>query len=58
MITFNTSLNRLYRVESSADLVNWEIVQDNVPGNGGNLSVLDHRYPPPAQQFFYRAAVY
>jgi len=58
LVIFSSSLNRRYRVESSADLVNWETVANNLPGTGGNLTVLDYRYPPPTQRYFYRVAVY
>jgi hypothetical protein len=57
-ITINTSLNRTYRVETSSDLVNWEIVEENIPGSGGDMTVLDHRYIPWATQVFYRAVVH
>lgn len=57
-ITFNTALNRTYRVETSFDLLNWELVQDNIPGRGGDVTVLDHRYIPWIDQVFYRAVVH
>lgn len=57
-ITFSTSLNRRYRVETSADLLNWEIVEADIPGTGTDITVLDRRYQPWVAQVYYRAVAY
>jgi hypothetical protein len=57
-ITFSTALARNYRVESSVDLLNWQIVQNNIPGTGGDVVVTDTRYLPGLTQIFYRVAVF
>jgi hypothetical protein len=57
-ITFNTALNRFYRVESSTNLVNWETVQDSIAGTGSNVTVTDTRYLMNAPSVFYRVVVY
>ena len=56
-ITFRTSTNRTYRLDSSADLITWQTVQDNIAGTGGDVSFIDTRYIPGATQLFYRVAV-
>ena len=56
-ITFSTAVNRHYRVETSADLINWEIVEDDIPGTGGDVTILDARYIPWIDQVFYRAVI-
>lgn len=57
-ITFSTALERLYRVEYSADFVDWEILQEDIPGTGSDVTVTDTASPPDAGQMFYRVAVY
>ena len=57
-ITFSTALNRNYQVESSSDLVNWEVVEDNLAGTGADLTVTDTRYLPDLKEIFYRVLVY
>jgi len=57
-ITFSTSVNRNYRVETSADLINWEIVEEDIAGINADVTVLDHRYQPWITQVFYRAVAY
>jgi len=58
LVTFSTAEHRTYRVETSADLLLWEVVQDNIPGTGGEVTILDERYMPWATQMFYRTSVY
>lgn len=57
-ITFSAALNRLYRVESSTNLLDWVIVAEGVPGIGGDLTILDQRYIPWVSPLFYRAVAY
>ena len=57
-ITFNTALSRTYRLEASTDFLNWQIVQDNIPGTGTVITILDRRYLPGVTYQFYRLAVY
>lgn len=57
-ITFTTTLNRFYRVESSSDLLTWEAVQDGIAGTGGDVTVPDDRYLIGAPTVFYRVVVY
>jgi hypothetical protein len=57
-VTFSSALNRWYRVETSGDLVNWEVVEDQIAGTGTDLTILDQRYIPWINQVFYRAVVY
>jgi alpha-tubulin suppressor-like RCC1 family protein len=57
-VTFSSALNRLYRVETSSDLVNWDTVEADVPGTGADVTVLDQRYIPWVPQVFYRVLVY
>ncbi len=56
-ITFSTSTNRQYRVQFSTDLVNWQTLQDNIPGIGADVTVTDNvNLSPP--QIYYRVQVY
>ena len=57
-ITFTTSPNRLYRVESSSDLVTWENIEDNIVGTGADWTVTDTRFMPGTTTLFFRVAVY
>ncbi len=57
-ITFSTALNRQYRVESSADLMTWETMWDNIAGTGGPIKVTDPRSPVLAPQMHYRVLVW
>ena len=57
-VTFTTSGNRHYRVETSGDLVSWELVQDGIAGDGQDMTILDRRYMPWIGQVFYRVVVY
>jgi hypothetical protein len=56
-ITFTTSTNRTYAVQSSTNLFNWQTVQSGIPGVNANVTVTD-----PAwflgKSIFYRALVY
>ncbi len=57
-ITFSSAPNRQYRLESTSDLSTWETVEDNIPGTGGDITVVDHRYIPLVPAVFYRVLVY
>jgi hypothetical protein len=57
-INFSTSINRTYRLDASTDLVNWQVVQDNIPGINTNVTLIDTRYIPGVTTIFYRVAVY
>jgi len=57
-IAFPTSSNRAYRVETSVDLLLWDILADNLPGTGGVLTVTDPRSPWNSPYMFYRVLVW
>jgi hypothetical protein len=57
-VTFSTSINRYYRVLGSTDLINWQTVQENIPGINGDVSIVDTRYIPNFTQIYYRVMVY
>ncbi len=57
-ITFSTSLNRTYRVDTSGDLLTWQTLQDNIAGTGGDVTVSDNRFLSGTPQVYYRVAVY
>jgi len=62
-VTFSTSQERTYRLQSSTDLQYWQIVQDNIPGVGTpgtnkNVTIVDQNYYPGATKVFYRVLVY
>jgi hypothetical protein len=57
-ITFNTVLNRTYRVETSTDLLTWQTLLDGIAGTGGAVTVSDNRLLPGATSTYYRAVVY
>ena len=57
-VTFSTSTNRTYRLESSIDLLNWQTVQDNITGVDADVTVTDTRYLPGTTHLFYRVLVY
>ena len=57
-VVFNASSNRTYRVETSADLLNWEILEDNIRGTGGEMAVTDPRSPWNSAQTYYRVLVW
>ena len=56
-ITFTTALNRTYRVDTSTDLLNWQTLQDDIAGTGGNVTVTDNYILPGTTQKFYRVEV-
>jgi len=53
-ILVSTALNRTYRVDSSSDLVNWQVVLDNIVGTGSDSLVTDTRFLPGTTRLFYR----
>ncbi len=53
-ILVSTALNRTYRVDSSSDLLNWQVVQDNIQGTGSDVLVTDTRFLPGITRLFYR----
>jgi hypothetical protein len=57
-ITFSTANNRVYRLESSTDLLNWQTVQDNIPGVNQDLTLTDTRFQPGVTSLYYRVKVY
>lgn len=57
-LTFSTATNRTYKVVASSDLTNWQTVQDNIPGTGQDVSVVDTRYLPNLTAIYYRVQVY
>jgi hypothetical protein len=57
-ITFSTSTNRTYRVEGSSDLVNWDTVEDGIPGVNQDVTVADTRLIGNVDTVFYRVVVY
>ncbi|HEV2394743.1 MAG TPA: immunoglobulin domain-containing protein [Verrucomicrobiae bacterium] len=57
-VTFSTSTNRTYRLDSSIDLVSWQTVQDNITGVNTNVTIIDTRYIPNLTNIYYRATVY
>ena len=56
-ILMTTASNRTYRVDSSADLVSWQTVQDNIAGTGSDVLVVDTRFQPGVTKLFYRVQV-
>jgi hypothetical protein len=57
-ITFSTSTNRTYQVDTSADLINWQILADGIPGINTNVTFIDTRYLPGSPAIFYRILAY
>lgn len=57
-LTFQTSLNRTYRVDTSSDLLNWQTLQDGIAGTGSAVTVTDNRSLPSTAAAYYRVAVY
>lgn len=51
---FNSSSNRVYRVETSADLLLWQTLLDNISGTGNELTVTDPRGPWNSARMYYR----
>ena len=57
-ITFTSALNRSYSLEASQDLATWSVVQDQIPGIGQDLTIIDTRGVPFTTTSFYRVRVY
>jgi hypothetical protein len=57
-VTFSTALGRTYRLESSVDLSIWIVVQGNIAGTNGDVTIVDRSYYPPPPQIFYRVVAY
>lgn len=57
-ITIATTRNRLYRLETSSDLVNWQTLVTDINGTGTEVTVTDIRNPFATSQGFYRVVVY
>jgi hypothetical protein len=57
-ITFSTALHRTYRVETSSDLLTWQVLQDSIVGTGGDVTVTDTRNLSGASRAYYHVAVY
>ena len=55
--TFRTATNRTYRLESSTNLLDWDMALDGIIGTGGDVTITDTRYLP-SSVIFYRAVVY
>ncbi len=53
-VTFSSSANRTYRLESSADLITWQTLVDQIPGTGGDVTVTDPDAPWNYNPKFYR----
>ena len=56
-ITFTTSTNRTYTLQSSTNLVNWQTVQSGIPGINADVTLTDTGILR-GNTIFYRAAVY
>lgn len=61
-VSFSTSQDRTYRLQSSIDLVNWQTVQDNIPGLGTPptnvvTTIVDTTYYG-TPEVYYRVMVY
>jgi len=56
VVSFPSVSGHNYRVDSSADLVNWTTLADQVPGNGSSLNVT-HTGAGSLPRQFYRVAV-
>jgi hypothetical protein len=57
-VTFNTALNRTYRVETSTNLLTWQTLLDGIAGTGGAVTVSDNRLLSGVTSMYYRAVVY
>jgi hypothetical protein len=57
-ITFSTALNRMYQLESSQDLVTWQILQADIHGTGNDITAVDGRLSVDETPTFYRVLVY
>ena len=56
-VTFPSAINRYYTLLSSTDLATWTVVQDNIPGTGADVTVVDTRYIT-SPKVFYRIQVH
>ena len=57
-VTFNTVINRSYRIEWATDPNGpWTILRDNIAGTGGNITFVDQRNLSLAGAMFYRVVV-
>ena len=57
-VTFPSARNRYYRVETSGDLVNWQVLVPGLIGTGTDVTVTDIRNPFTTTPAFYRVVVY
>jgi hypothetical protein len=57
-VTFSTSTNRSYGVQASTDLLNWQTIQDKIPGVNQDVTVVDTRFLTNITTIYYRAVVY
>jgi hypothetical protein len=57
-ISFGTAPNRTYRVITSTNLVDWQIVQDGIAGTGGTVTITDNRLTAATVDAYYRVQVY
>jgi len=55
-IVFSTAVNRTYRIDTSSDLVNWQVLQDKIAGTGQSITFTDPRFLSAAG--YYRLIVY
>jgi hypothetical protein len=56
-ITFSTSTNRTYNVQSSTNLTTWQTVQSGIPGVNADVTITDTS-TLSGNTIFYRAVVY
>jgi hypothetical protein len=57
-ITFSTALHRRYQLETSNDLLLWQILQSDIEGTGNEVTLIDSRVPAAETPTFYRVLVY
>jgi len=57
-ITLRTAPNRKYQVETSSDLLNWEILKTDIHGTGDEITAIDGRLLSEDTSVFYRVLVY
>jgi hypothetical protein len=57
LITFNSALGRVYRVDSATTLGDWTPLLDNIQGTGGAITIPDNRNLSGVGAIFYRAVV-
>lgn len=56
-ITFNSVQGRVYRVDASTPLGDWVVLQDNIQGTGGPITIEDNRNLIGVSSGFYRVVV-